>query len=60
MLIPSPTEESAQAGIKTFASKLLTAVKYCLNKIMIPNFDLNSEIATNLIDGSNGMIIKIG
>ena len=60
MLILSPTKESDQEDTKIFAPKLLIAIKSCLDNIVIPNFDLNNEIATKIIDSFNGIIIKIG
>ncbi len=43
-LIPEATEASAKTGIKIFSPVVLAAVKYCINKITNPSFDIDSNI----------------
>lgn len=59
-LIPEATDQAAQAGIATFAPVVMAATRYCIDRMVAPNFDHDGEIASELLGQSNGMIARIG
>ena len=60
MLIPEATEDAAQKGIQIFKKIVLIGVQYCINNVLNPDYDPNSELAHSIIEESDGMITRIG
>jgi cytidylate kinase len=59
-LIPEATDQAAQAGIARFAPVVLAATRYCMDRVLIPDFDLDGAAARELMESSDGMITKLG
>lgn len=58
-LIPEATDQAAEAGIVAFAPAVLSATRYCIDRIVRPGFDADGSTARELVVNSRGMITRI-